>query len=88
MNGLVEYWKSELHDDWVRTEAYENTLKKNMKLKQILLNDSDTPKRSDVFKSNDHYRIMRRFTDINKSDALQSVWCCHSALTTMTILWI
>ncbi|GBF59736.1 altered inheritance of mitochondria protein 9 [Trichophyton mentagrophytes] len=47
MNGLVEYWKSELgglgDDGWVKTEAYEDTLKKNMELKQVLLEGSDTP---------------------------------------------
>ncbi|DAA75079.1 TPA_exp: Uncharacterized protein A8136_2177 [Trichophyton benhamiae CBS 112371] len=47
MNGLVEYWKSELgglgDDGWVRTEAYEDTLKKSMELKQVLLEGSDTP---------------------------------------------
>ncbi|KKZ68406.1 hypothetical protein EMCG_00175 [[Emmonsia] crescens] len=47
MNGLVEYWKSELQglsdDGWVRTEAYEDTIKKNMELKQVLLDGSDTP---------------------------------------------
>ncbi|EGE01928.1 phosphotransferase enzyme family protein [Trichophyton equinum CBS 127.97] len=47
MNGLVEYWKSELgglgDDGWVRTEAYEDTLKKSMELKQVLLEGSDAP---------------------------------------------
>ncbi|OJD22058.1 hypothetical protein ACJ73_06598 [Blastomyces percursus] len=47
VNGLVEYWKSELqgmrNDGWVRTEAYEDAIKKNMELKQVLLNGSDTP---------------------------------------------
>ncbi|EZF79840.1 hypothetical protein H110_08353 [Trichophyton rubrum MR1448] len=47
MNGLFEYWKSELgglgDDGWVRTEAYEDTEKKSIKLKQVLLEGSDTP---------------------------------------------
>ncbi|EER37827.1 phosphotransferase enzyme family protein [Histoplasma capsulatum H143] len=47
MNSLVEYWKSELQnlcdDGWVRTEAYEDAVKKNMELKQVLLDGSDTP---------------------------------------------
>ncbi|KAK2809204.1 hypothetical protein FQN50_004040 [Emmonsiellopsis sp. PD_5] len=47
MNSLVEYWKSELQglsdDGWVRTEAYEDVMKKNMELKQVLLDGSDTP---------------------------------------------
>ncbi|KAL2365647.1 hypothetical protein RJZ56_001407 [Blastomyces dermatitidis] len=47
MNGLVEYWKSELQgmsdDGWVRTEAFEDAIKKNMELMQVLLDGSDTP---------------------------------------------
>ncbi|EEP80854.1 predicted protein [Uncinocarpus reesii 1704] len=47
MNGLVEYWKSELQglsdDGWVRTEAYDDVVKKNMELKRVLLDGSDTP---------------------------------------------
>ncbi|KAM5496027.1 hypothetical protein McaMca56_005058 [Microsporum canis] len=46
MNGLVEYWKSELgglnDDGWVRTEAYDDAVKKSMELKQVLLDGSDT----------------------------------------------
>ncbi|KMU86855.1 hypothetical protein CIHG_04795 [Coccidioides immitis H538.4] len=46
MNSLVEYWKSELQglsdDGWVRTEAYEDVVKKNMELKKVLLDGSDT----------------------------------------------
>ncbi|KAK2766740.1 hypothetical protein FQN54_006054 [Arachnomyces sp. PD_36] len=54
MNGLVEYWKSELQglsdDGWVRTEAYEDVVKKNMELKQVLLDGSDTPEEEQCVK--------------------------------------
>ncbi|KMU77929.1 hypothetical protein CISG_06772 [Coccidioides immitis RMSCC 3703] len=76
MNSLVEYWKSELQglsdDGWVRTEAYEDVVKKNMELKKVLWWFLIRRRRSDAFKSNGHFRIMkRRLTD--KFDALQTV---------------
>lgn len=46
-NFLIEYWKSELgglnDDGWVRTEMYEDTVKKSLELKQVLLDGCDTP---------------------------------------------